>query len=194
MTQTPFNAVSVYASGVKPVALVGTDKLSGATIANVELGQGINDVGRGQVAFWAQTGDGNQEIVRADPQQVIWVNFSPPDTPVGGLQANLDLFRQMGVSTLGWGGSTAATLASLGVTLSPTVVTDAVVNLVQQMYTNAGAPVLVLGRSTDTAPAFVPEYVPLPNGRPSSSFHGVYQTVYVGGGPGGGSTWLGLAA
>jgi hypothetical protein len=190
----PVNAVSVYASGVKPVALVNTDKLSGSTITDVELGQGINDVGRGQVAFWAQTSDGNQEIVRADPQQVIWVDFNPPDKPVGQMQTNQDLFAQMGVRTLGWGGSTADTLAKLGVTLSPTTVTDAVVNLVQQMYANAGAPVLVLGRSTDTRPAFVPEYVPLPDGSPSQAFHGVYQTVYVGGGPSGGSTWLGLAS
>ena len=50
----PITATSVYASGVMPVALDGA-ALDGSTISDVELGQGINSVGRGQIAFWAQT-------------------------------------------------------------------------------------------------------------------------------------------
>src|SRR5262249_12105996 len=57
------------------------------------------------------------------------------------------------------------------------------------IYTNAGARVTVLGRTTDTAPAFVPEPI-----QGSSGTSGVYQTIYIGEGTPQGSTYLGLAS
>jgi hypothetical protein len=96
----PVTATSVYVSGAAPVALVG-DPLAGSTISAVELGQGINDVGRGQIAFWAQTKDGNQALVLANPQQVIYLNFNPSDTVVGQTQTNAALLKQVGITQLG---------------------------------------------------------------------------------------------
>ncbi len=185
----PISATSTYVSGVEPVARLH-DQLGGSTITDLELGQGINDVGRGQIAFWAQTANGAQQIVLADPRQVVWLNFSPPDTlPPSTTQSNLNLFKSVGITRLGWDGSMANALSFAQVKLDPTSVQNAVVATVQQIYQNAGAPVTVLGRTTDTPPAYVPEPV-----TSTSQLAGVYQTVYVGEGAPQGSKWLGLAS
>jgi hypothetical protein len=200
----PVNAVSYYESGVKPVALVGDKLPDGATISDVALGQGVNDYGRGEIAFWAKTGDGNQEIIRADPQQVVWVNFKPSGSPA----VNLNLLTKVGATDPGWEGSMADALKAAQVTLDPNAVQDAVVDEVQQIYKAAGAQVTVLGRVGDTPPAYVPENIVVgvepPNlghtvVNPVDGFlkdvAGAYQTIYVGEGAlGPGNTWLGLAS
>lgn len=78
----PNGPAKVEVSGIVPVARVGDTPYPGVTISDVELRQGVNGVGRGEVRFRARTSDGNQEILLAEPQQVVWVNFDPTSTPL----------------------------------------------------------------------------------------------------------------
>jgi hypothetical protein len=67
----PNDPKGVNVSGIVPVALKDATISPGVTISDVELGDGMNDVGRGEIASWAKTRDGNQEIMLAEPQQVV---------------------------------------------------------------------------------------------------------------------------
>ena len=46
------DAGGYYESGIKPVALQGDTLYPDVTITSVQLGQGINDLERGQIVFW----------------------------------------------------------------------------------------------------------------------------------------------
>src|SRR5581483_6286497 len=193
----PSDPAGVLVNGITPVALKG-EAISpgGPTITDVELGEGVNGVGRGEIAFWAKTSDNNQRIVLAEPRQVLWVNFDPASASTAGqTPKNLALLAEVGVTADGWHGSFLTSLANLGITgVTSTLETD-VVNAVQKMYADAGASVLVLGRPGDRPPAYVPYVVtdatgqPLgPDGKPVQAGQqpvtfGAYQTVLVGGAP-----------
>ena len=125
---------------MKPVALDG-DLLPPYSTqrASVQLGQGINDVERGQIVFWAQTGRPTTILDRKScgPTPSKWSGSTsvPPSTPTPGTtQANLDLLKNVGITALGWEGSMADALSFANVTFDPTAVQDAVVNEVQAIY------------------------------------------------------------
>jgi hypothetical protein len=186
----PITATSIYASGVTPVARVGDVLPNGANITGVSLGEGVNNLGRGNIVFWATDSNGNQDIELADPRQVIWLNFDPLSfLPYGAPAENEALLAQMGITDYGWSGATDQALSRAGITYNAATVQDEVVDEVQQMYDDAGARVTVLGHTTDTLPSYIQEPVITgePNGIESGSDtgirHGVYQTVYIGDGP-----------
>ena len=132
---------------------------------------------------------GKQDIVLANPQQVVYLNFNPSDTVTGQTQTNAALFKSVGITALGWDGSFAQALTAEGVTFSANTVQTDVVNLVQKMYTNAGELVTVLGLPGQAPPNYVPEPVVDASGNVMTDAsgnpidHGVFQTVYVGADP-----------
>ncbi len=138
-TYNPAAVVSTLVSGIEPVALDLDTLPDGKTIDQVSFGFGIDEVDRGQLAFWVQTVDGTQEIIQAEPNQVVWINFNPADSAQLGLaQSNLDLLAQVGITDLGLTSSMAATLTSLGLQTDKSALETAIVNYVQQLYTSTG--------------------------------------------------------
>jgi hypothetical protein len=193
----PFTPVGTYASGAMPVALDGEALGSGA-ITDVELGQGINDVGRGQIAFWAQTSNG-QAIVLANPHQVIWLDFGLTSTTAQQkVEDNEQLLDAYRINDTVFSGTMAQTLPGLGVNYDAATLQNAIVAAVKRIYTNAGVPVTVLGSTTDTPPAYVPEPILHSDGVstqfPPFDSAGVYQTIEIGGAVAGGTKLLGLAS
>ena len=192
-TYDPQNVASVRVSGIEPVALLNDVLPDGKTIDQIQFWHGIDQVDRGRLTFWVQTTDNTQEIIQADPTQIVWVDFNPPDSlPAGTTGANLSLFQQVNLTNLGWDGSMASALSSAKVSYDAATIQNAVVNEVQAMYQATGARVTVLGRTTDQMPEYVPELIGGTN-----QLAGVFQTVYVGEGPpvsAGGSGDLGLAS
>ena len=75
----PAAVVSTLVSGIEPVALDLDTLPDGKTIDQVNFGFGIDEIDRGQLTFWVQTVDGTQEIIQAEPNQVVWINFNPAD-------------------------------------------------------------------------------------------------------------------
>ncbi len=192
----PNNPTELIVNGITPVALVGDTLSAGVTIKDVELGEGINDVGRGEVAFWAQTSDNKQEIVLAEPQQLVWVNFNPQPMQIAGLTGqNLALMNSVGIADYGFNGSFQTSLQNIGVPNVGANDQTNILNSVQAMYDAARASVRVLGRPGETAPAYVPSVRTDEDGRPIDSSgqliasgqqpltFGAYQTVFVGGNP-----------
>jgi hypothetical protein len=192
----PSDPKVVTVSGIVPVALDGANFSPGVTISDVELGDGINDIGRGEIAFWAKTSDGDQEILLAEPQQVVWVNFDPQPGQMAGLTGqNLALMNEVGVTDYGFHGSFQTCLENIGVPDVNAAYENAILDAVQAAYDGAHASVRVLGRAGETVPAYVPYVLTNEDGQPIDSTgqpvgpgqqpvtFGAYQTVLVGGNP-----------
>ncbi len=199
------NVVSV--SGATPVALVGdvvhpANGTNGTvTISSLNLWDGINDANRGEIAFWAQLSDQSQEILKAEPRPVVWIDFNPQDSPPPGeTGTNLAILQQVGITDLGWSGDFQQSLEALGFTTDFGAFESQIVAAVQSYFTAAGSNVRVLGAPGDQEPAYIPYTVtdshgtPLRDANGDEITRGVYQTVYVGGGPDNGGTDLGMAS
>jgi hypothetical protein len=187
---------STVVSGVEPVAQY-YDRLSdGKLINQIRLWHGIDEWDRGRLTFWVQTTDGTQEILRADPNQVVYLDFNPSDASVvGQAQKNLDLLKDVGVKNIGLVGSMKDTLSGLGLTTDYNALQTAVVNAVQQMFTASGARVNVVAQ----APVYIPEpefdasgHLVMAGG--AAVLSGTYKTIYVGGAPVGSTDDLGMAS
>jgi hypothetical protein len=64
----------------------------------------MNDFGRGELAFWGKMGL-QEAIVRATPQQLLYVDMAPsPDSLDGYTASNLDLVSPVGVNNF-WDGT-----------------------------------------------------------------------------------------
>ena len=201
---------SVEVSGATPVALDGdvmqaaSSSTPAVTISSVSLWNGINDENRGEVAFWAQLSDGSQSIITAEPQQVVWINFAPAEGSAAGRDVDepgpLDSDGRL---VVGMDGDFMDVLGSLGYHASYISLESDIVAAVQSYYSAVDADVVVLGGWDVQPPAYVP-YVITDDRVTSRSLtrrqpetRGVYQTVYVGGGPDEGTpdlTDLGMAS
>ncbi len=203
----PNDPNSVQVSGATPVALDGdviqppSGSNPAVTISSVSLWNGINDENRGEIAFWAQLSDGSQSIITAQPQQVVWIDFAPSDVPPPGeTGTNLSLLTQMGIKSMGWTGDFMDVLGSLAYQGSYIALESDIVAAVQSYYAAVDADVLVLGGFDAQPPAYVPYVLtkaqnqPVLNAAGQPVTRGVYQTVYVGGGPDNGDTDLGMAS
>ena len=203
----PDDPAAAQVSGASPVALLGdvvhpaTELTPAKTIVNLSLWDGINDINRGEVAFWAGLSDNSQEIFKAEPRPVVWIDFNPTTfSPPGLTKPNLALLQQVGIGNLGWRGGFLDSVAALGYTADPLGFESQIVAAVQSYYTAAGSNVRVLGAPGDTMPAFVPYTVTDSSGNVAKASdgnpltRGVFQTVYVGWGPDNGGTDLGLAS
>jgi uncharacterized delta-60 repeat protein len=197
------NAVEV--SGAIPVALVGDpvhpagSGSPGATITQLGFYDGIDDDNRGELVFWAQESDGSQEILKAEPRPVIWIDFTPPVSVPGETGRNLSLLKQLNLTNAGWNGDFEESLEAIGLTTNYNTFETQIVAAVQALYTDAGSNARVLGAPGDTPPPYIPYTVTDPAGNVLRDANGdeitrgVYQTVYVGGGPAD-AAYLGLAS
>jgi hypothetical protein len=171
----------VRVSGASPVALVGEPLTSGGSrITELEL-YGMNEISRGELAFWAKTGS-QEAIVRAIPQQVLHVDLTPGLYPLGGYtDANLALLGEVGLQN-GWEGTFAQAMTSLGYTGNPFALGVQVYQSVQELFDATGARIRVVS----TAPEYVPRTATKQNGEIILSVNGypvrngAYQTVQVG--------------
>jgi hypothetical protein len=173
-------AIEVRVSGAAPVALVGeTLPFGNSAIKELEP-YGMNDMGRGEMAFWAKTGT-QEVIVRALPQQVVYIDTVPGLHTMGGYtEANLSLLDEVGL-TKGWDGTLIDALGIAGYQGNPFAMAGLVREKVQELYSDTGArvrivstpPVQVMRTATDTAGAVLKV-----NGIPIRN--GTYQTVQVG--------------
>ncbi len=198
----PSNPNSVQVSGIVPVAQIGDMLEPGVKIADLEFWDGINDINRGTIAFWAKLDNGGEAIVRATSMQVVWINFDPVGHSFGGqTSANLSLLQEVGVANeMGantWSGSMQTTLQKLGLSTDYVAFQNNIVDEVQTLFSDAGVDVRVLGRTSDTPPVYVPNPVTDAEGdryyqNGSVVARGAFQTIFVGGGPDGND--LGLAS
>jgi hypothetical protein len=179
---------SMSASGAVPV-LTDLDQYQGQVVNDVQLWNGVDDVGRGEIVFWAQTADSQQHVIRAISTPVIWIDFTPLTSPNPASSAiqNLLLLQQVGVQ--GTSGLTNLDQALLSSGISPSTnfiqLETQIVSQVQQYYKNAGTKVQVLGKLGDVRPDFVPLSTAdlTPGGGVTTVDHGAYMTIQVGGAP-----------
>jgi hypothetical protein len=194
---------TVQVGGILPVALVNDAVGSGAKIQSVSLWDGINDINRGEIAFWAEMNDGSQQIIRATEMQVVWVDFNPLAQSFGGVTyGNLKTLEGLGLRASDgenlWTGSTESVLRDMGLDINYDAFRADVVNAVQSFYTSATVDVRILSGTEADKPKYVPnpmlkltgERILDPDGIDVD--HGGFQTVYVGGAPAEGN--LGYAA
>jgi hypothetical protein len=190
----PHQLGSVQVGGILPVALVNDIVGSGAKIQSVILWDGINDINRGEIAFWAEMDDGSQRIIRATEMQVVWVDFNPQAQSFGGVPyGNLLTLQKVGVlAPWGdnlWTGSMESVLRGMGLNIDYDAFKADIVNAVQSSFTSVSVDVRILsGNEADK-----PKYVPNPmlkltgerilDGDGVDVVHGGFQTVYVGGVP-----------
>lgn len=169
-----------YVNGAVPVVTVG-DTVGGQTVTDVEFWNGLNDRNRGELAFWVEAG-GGQMIVRAEPFQVAYLDFTPSDAPpLTSTVTNLKLLQQFGVSeNMGWDADFSAAMQSAGLpALAAASAQTDIVNRIQSYFQLADARVKVVGRAGESNPEFVP-YTVTPTPASGAASRGVYQTIYVG--------------
>ena len=172
----PSAVQSVLVNGVEQVAKVGDTLPDGSTIAKIVFWHGFDWRNRGTLTFWAQTNAG-QEIVQANPWQLVWLDFDPTTTTTEiSSQGNSALLSKVGITQSGWSGSTQTALSNLGLPQNYDygALETAVVNEVQDQFTKAGARIKV----TESQPADIPE--PGVNAAGQGVVHGAYKTVYIG--------------
>lgn len=170
-----------YVQGAVPVLRVG-ETIEGRTVKDIEFWNGLNDRNRGELAFWIDT-DGGQRVVRAEPWQVVSLDFTPSQTTLPTLTAaNTALLRQFGITdTLGWDADFSAAMQAAGMTsLVSSNAQNDIVDKVQSYFYNTDARIHVIGKSGQVDPVFVtytaPITVPL-----APTIRGVFQTVLIGG-------------
>ncbi|MDB5392366.1 MAG: Hemolysin-type calcium-binding region, partial [Planctomycetaceae bacterium] len=182
------NPVSMSASGATPVLTV-LDQYQGFQVTDVELWNGVDDVGRGEIVFWAQTGAGREAIIRAKSTPVIWLDFDPQ---TGGASAadtiqNQLLLKDVGVKASGWAADFSQSLIAAGLSQSTDFdqLQSAIVDQVQNYFTAAHVNVRVLGKSTDSQPTFI--YLSTADSMPKNGAvttdHGALMTIQIGGAP-----------
>lgn len=169
--------------GAVPVVRVGESLPTGGRVTDVEFWNGLNDLDRGQLAFWVSTGS-SQAVVRATPQQVVRLEFNPQGVvPAGQFQQNSQLLEEFGIaasSGMGWDNNFSAAMSSLGLSqmASSQAMTD-IVNQVQSYFTEISARVRVVGGPGSPALEYVPWSTVTAQGTTVTA--GVYQTVLIGG-------------
>ncbi|WP_148597944.1 FG-GAP-like repeat-containing protein [Aquisphaera giovannonii] len=185
----PAAVASTLVSGIEPAARL-LDKLpDGKTIDQIQFGFGLDDRDRGRLVFWVHTTDGTQEIMKAEPYQVVFVDFSPRDGSTIGLSAaNLATMAEVGVTDLGVTDGMVAALGKLGLSTDFDKLKAGIVAAVQQKYSATGANILIVGGD---APPPSLDYIPEPvldsRGKPvvaggAQVLSGAYKTVEVIGG------------
>lgn len=169
-----------YVSGAIPVVRVG-ESLGGQAVTDVEFWNGLNDRNRGELAFWVRTSNG-EKIVRAEPWQVVALDFSPVGKPLDVLTpSNSSLLSHFGITgNVGWDANFAAAMQTAGLTsLTTTTVQYAIVDTVQSYFQDIHARVRVIGRPGEALPAYVPwtshSTIPV-----QDIVRGVYQSIFIG--------------
>ena len=200
----PTQVQSTLVSGVAPV-LESLDILpDGKRLDLVKFWHGIDQVHRGRLSFWVQATDGTQEILQADPKQVVLLQFAPSGAKLSGRSAATVRLLQndVGIDDFGDTGTAKDALAQVGLPMSDTAYdalqTD-VVNAVQKAFSDIGTRVSVFGLPGQAPPAYVPEPVLDASGQVvradgSAVLSGVYKTIFVGFVPTGGKGFLGIAS
>jgi len=171
---------SVRVSGAAPVALIGdTIPGLGGAISEIEP-YGINDQGRGELAFWVKSGS-QEAIVRALPQQLVYVDVNPGLYPLPGYTpANLALLGEVGLQN-GWEGTFSDAMESLGYTGNTSALTVSIRQKVQEIFNKTGARIRVVSFPPDSVPRTATDNagnILLVNGVPIRN--GTFQTVQVG--------------
>lgn len=181
--------------GAAVVARVG-DSVEGGTITDVEFWDGLNGENLGTLAFWAEIGN-EEAIVRATPQQVLYLDFSPgQNANFASSVPNLKLLSELGILDVGFRGSLQTSLQSLGLNTNYASFQTQIVNAVQSYYDAAHARVRVLGRPGDANPALRSVPYSTKTSAGVEFARSAYQTVFVAGNPNlpGTSRFQGLAA
>ncbi len=166
-----FNAKLPGAFSVGPPTLVAEQGQSipglEGQVQDLQIEDSLNNRDRGDLAFWVQTdslqaGIPLTAIIRARPQQVVYLDFNPvKNFKLDPLAASL--FKELGV---GCGSCWAGTMAEVFATLAPgrgdlngdsnsETIQNGIVDLVQQAFTDRNINVKVLGRKfllTDEPP------------------------------------------
>ena len=81
----------------------------------LSLWDGINNANRGEIAFWTQLSDHSQEIFKAEPRPVVWIEFDPSSlAPPGETRHEPGTTEPDGHHELGWSGDFEESLEALG--------------------------------------------------------------------------------
>ena len=199
----PTAVQSTLVSGVAPVVELLDILPDGKRVDQVKFWHGIDQIHRGRLSFWVQATDGTQEILQADPEQVVRLQFAPSGAQLSGRSAaTFDLLKDVGISDLGVTGTMKDALVQVGLPMSATAYdalqTD-VVMAVQKAFSDIGTRVSVVGLPGEAPPSYIPEPVLDASGHAvmaggSAVLSGAYKTIFVGLVPAGGKETLGVAS
>ena len=169
-----------YVHGAVPVLRVG-EGLGSNSVTDVEFWNGLNDRNRGELAFWVNT-SGGERIVRAQPWQVVAVDFAPSGRSLSGFTpTNAALLTQFGVTdSLGWDSNFASAMSAAGISSLTTI--DArqdILDQIESYFQDADSRVRVVDVTGTSGPQYVPwsgsTTVPL-----RTTVRGAFQTILIG--------------
>lgn len=185
VTAPPFNSDTPSEFSVsRPTLVIAEDEsIPGFSdpVQSFNIFDPVNSRDRGDIAFWVQTKSGQQAVVRARYQQVVFIDFDPHGNfaASGPLQTQLITSKITGL-THGWApGNMAGVLAASGRGFNAVDIQNRIVDLVQDDFDSLlppgsdalGVNVRVLGRAGESPPT-----------------GGPYIRVFVGDGPYGPTT------
>jgi hypothetical protein len=142
------------------------------TVQSLNIYDSVNNRDRGDVAFWVKTTDNQQAVVRARPQEVIYLDFKPRTNFKPSRDLGTSIFDDLGLP-VAW----ADNLASVFSTLAPdradlngaaniAIIQNAITNQVRQAFEDIGINVRILNSESDSIPT-----------------DGRFTHVYIGDGP-----------
>jgi hypothetical protein len=137
-------------------------------VQTMQISDPLNNRDRGDIAFWISTTFGSQAIIRARPQEVVFLDFDPfdPLTPYTGSVEPVAkaLFADLGLTVGGWFGSMASFFSNLKPSrvdlLNTNALQNDIVDLVQDFFNdvdpttsgNQAVRVKVIGRVGEQVP------------------------------------------
>lgn len=148
------------------VAEKGTDINGVGKVADLNIYDPVNNRDRGDIAFWVDTTaniPGGEAIVRARPQEVVYLDFDPVNNFSAGLDAGADkIFKDLGISAKWFGniGTVFSQLAPNRSDLNVNTIQTEITKQVQQAFIGVGINVKVLsGNSAPTDGRFTRVYI-----------------------------------
>lgn len=179
--ESPTNTLSF--SRPTLVAEVGQNISGLGSVIDLNIYDPVNNRDRGDVAFWVDT-TGGEAIIRARPQEVIYLDFNPVGNFSAGLDAGADnIFTDLGVP-LTWSGNISTVfslLASDRTDLDVNTIQTQIANQVQEAFDNVDINVNVLsGNSTPTDGQFTRVYIgdsPYGATSPGNTLNGIATSV-----------------
>ena len=162
-------AATTFTVGLATLVAEQGNDLGFGMITALSMHDPINNQDRGNVTFWVTSANGTQAIVRAQPREVIFLDFDPvTNFRLRAFPQTTPLFSIVGNRAPGWGGTMADTFAQaapgradLNGGGAVATIQNNVVSLVQSMFDDLdpvaggsqGVRVRVLGRTGDAPPA-----------------------------------------
>ena len=144
------------------------------TVDDINIYDAINNKDKGELAFWVSMSSGEEAVIHAQQQQIIFLDFDPVRNFSLSAETQI-LFNDLDSSlTSGWFGDMANVFSRLApdrTDLNASDIQNDIVETVQNYFTQAHLNIKVLGKVGDTIPT-----------------EGNFMHIFIGDGPGGVNT------